>query len=217
MAILHWTDKYCPEAIMTVKTDDDIFLNTYLLANIINTILLNTTIKQSKIKCNPSDDSSAVIYGIRIPYAEVVRHSNDPILEGIRYIVTNDEYPCKYYPNYMSGFGYIINSNARSKLLCTFFRDQNPFHLSDVYVTGILPEYIGIKRKHLGLTISYRSTDDCEEFFSQSDPHAYACASSLHYNNKQTNTFERFNTYWKRIYENRLLFINRSFRQLTQI
>jgi len=215
MAILHWTDKYCPEAMMTVKTDDDIFLNTYLLANVINALVFNTTTKQSQVKCS-SSDSSAMIYGIRITNAEVVRHANDPILEGVRYIVTDNEYPCRYYPDYMSGFGYIVNSNARSKLLCAFFRDQNPFHLSDAYVTGILPEYIGIKRRHLGLIISYRSTDDCAEFFSQNDPDTYACASSLHYNNKKTNVFERFYTYWQRIYENRFLYIDRSFPHLTK-
>jgi hypothetical protein len=213
MAILDWTDKYCPETMITVKTDDDIFLNTYLLANIINTILVNMTIEQSKVKCNPSDPLG-IIYGIRIPKAIVVRHINDPILEGSRYIVTNDEYPCKYYPHYMSGFGYIINSNARSKLLCTFFRDKNPFHMSDVYVTGIIAEYNDIERKHLGLIISYRSSDDCEKFFKQNDPDTYACASSLHYTNKQINIFERFNTYWQRIYENRFLYIDRIFDNL---
>jgi hypothetical protein len=213
MAILHWTNTYCPEAMITVKTDDDIFLNIYLLGNIINTILVNMTIHQSKIQCS-SSDSSGIIYGIRIPNARVVRHSHDPILEGARYIVTDDEYPCSYYPHYMSGFGYIINSNARSKLLCIFFRDKNPFHMSDVYVTGILPEYIGIERKHLGLVISYRSSDDCENFFSQNDPDSYACASSLHYNNKQINVFERFNIYSQRIYENRFLYIDRHFGHL---
>ncbi len=210
MAILHWTDRFCPEVLFTIKTDDDIFLNTYLLANIINTLLSNTTINQSKQKCS-SSNPSGIIYGILILQAKVVRHSHDPILEGTRYIVTNDEYPCQYYPNYMSGFGYIVNSNARSNLLCTFFRDQNPFHMSDVYVTGILPEYLGIERKHLGLIISYRSSDDCEKFFQQNDPDTYACASSLHYDDKRINVFERFHTYGQRIYENRFLYIDRRF------
>jgi hypothetical protein len=207
MSILHWTDTYCPKAMMTIKTDDDIFLNAYLLANIINSILLNTTTDQSKLQCNYSD-SSAIIYGVLLENSKVVRHSSDPILEAGRYIVTKIEYPCTYYPNYMSGFGYIVNRNARSKLLCTFFRDKTPFHLSDVYVTGILPEYIGIERKSLDLSINYRASDDCEKFFSQNKPDTYACASSLHYNNKKMDIFERFNAYSERIYENRFLYIH---------
>jgi hypothetical protein len=213
MAILHWTDTYCSEAMMTVKTDDDIFLNTYILANILSVVLINKTISQSKLECNYAD-SSAIIYGHQIRKAKVIRSSNGPTSELTRYIVTNDEYPCTYYPNYMSGFGYIINRNARTKLLCTFFRDKKPFDISDVYVTGILPEYIDIQRKHLGLMINYHSSDTCEEFFSQNDPDTYACASSLHYTTKQTNVFERFNTYWQRINENRFLYIRRSFNYL---
>ncbi|CAF0911595.1 unnamed protein product [Adineta steineri] len=189
MAILHWTDKYCSEAMTTVKTDDDIFLNTYLLANIINTIRINTTIDKTKLQCNYSD-TSAIIHGNLFKQAPVVRYSSDSIQEGTRYITTNTEYPCNYYPDYMSGFGYIVNRNARSKLLCTFFRDKLPFHMSDVYVTGIIPEYVDIKRQDLNLLISYRSDDDCEKFFKERNPNSYACASSLHYNQKQMNIFE---------------------------
>ncbi|CAF1411926.1 unnamed protein product [Rotaria magnacalcarata] len=213
MAMLHWTDTYCSEAILTVKTDDDIFINTYLLANLVNVILKNTTIDESKLECKHSD-SSAIIYGYKLPYAKVVRYSNDPALEGTRYIVTKDEYPCEHYPSYMSGFSYIVNRPARSKVLCTFLRDRKPFHMSDVYVTGIIPEYIGIERRHFGLAINYRSSDDCEHFFKQNDADSYACASSLHYNKKQIDTFERFHVYWQHVYENRFLYINRKFNSM---
>ncbi|CAF4895775.1 unnamed protein product, partial [Rotaria socialis] len=213
MAMLHWTDTYCSEAILTVKTDDDIFLNTYLLASLVNAILKNTTIDESKLECNYSD-SSAIIYGYELLYAKVVRYSNDPVLEGTRYIVTKDEYPCVHYPTYMSGFSYIVNRPARSKLLCTFFRDKKPLHMSDVYVTGIIPEYIGIERKHFGLAINYRSSDDCEHFFKQNDADSYACASSLHYNKKQIDIFERFHTYWQHVDKNRFLYINRKFNHM---
>ena len=213
MAILHWTETYCPQTKYTIKTDDDIFLNTYLLANLINTLLANVTLSEVKTECS-SSNPPGIIYGIEIPRAKVVRHSRDPILEGSRYIMTRDEYPCMYYPNYMSGFGYIINAHARANLLCTFFRDKNPLQMSDVYVTGLLPEYLGIRRRHLGLIISYRSSDDCEAFFRQNDPDTYACASSLHYDYKSAHIFERFHTYWQRIDENRLLYINRIFERL---
>lgn len=213
MAMLYWTDQYCPKVMMTVKTDDDIFLNTYLLANLLDTIIKNTTIDQSKLECNHSDSSGA-IYGFKIRDAKVVRHSNDPILEGTRYIVTEDEYPCVNYPAYMSGFSYIVNRNARSKILCTFLRDKKSFPMSDVYVTGIIPEYVGIQRKHFGFLISYRSGDDCEKFFSYKDADRYACASSSHYSNKQIDIFARFNAYWQCIYENRFLYINRKFFSL---
>jgi hypothetical protein len=215
MAILDWTETYCSQAMVTIKTDDDIFLNTYLLANVLTSITMNMSVHQTKIECKSMEsvDSSAVIYGVKFQSAEVVRNSNDRALEGARYIITDDEYPCTYYPDYMSGFGYIINRNARLKLLCAFFRHEKSFHLSDVYVTGILPEYMNIRRQNLRFQISYQSADDCELFFNENN--AYACASSLHYKKKKSSLltdfyiFERFNTYWKRVYHNRLLYINR--------
>lgn len=215
MAILYWTETYCPKTKITVKTDDDVFLNTYLLVNIISTILANTTVHSSKQQCDPAGPSGH-IYGILIMDARVVRLSSDPMLEASRYIVTEDEYPCKHYPHYMSGFGYLVDRRARSKLLCSFSRDLKPFFMSDVYVTGILPEYLGIERKHLDLLISYRSTDDCEQFFRQSNAEAFACASSLHYGTAKVNVFERFNSYWRRIHENRILYIHQNFHHLIE-
>ncbi|UJR30864.1 hypothetical protein I4U23_018379 [Adineta vaga] len=211
MAILHWTSTYCPETLTTVKTDDDIFLNIFLLANIINTIVSSNVTNRLTSTCDASD-TSAMIYGVSLKDAKVVRHASDPILEGSRYIVTRSEYPCRYYPYYMSGFGYIVNRPARSKLLCTFLRDKQPFHLSDVYVTGILPEYVGIERLNLGVFISYRSNDDCGEYFKEHNPSRYACASTIHYNNQKRNIFDQYNRYWQQIYENRRIYLERIFK-----
>jgi hypothetical protein len=139
MSILHWTETYCSQAMVTLKTDDDIFLNTFLLAHVLNRILANMTVQQSKKECKYADsyDPSATIYGIEIHDAKVVRDSNDPTLDGLRYIVTDEEYPCSYYPNYMSGFGYIVNQNARLKLLCAFFRSEKSFHIIRIITTWI--------------------------------------------------------------------------------
>ncbi len=214
MAILDWTEAYCSKVLLTIKTDDDVFLNIFLLANVLNTMILNTTIHQTKSECQQTTnfDQFAVIYGSKIHDAKVVRHSNDPKSAGARYITTDDEYPCRYYPDYMSGFGYIINRNARVKLLCAFFRHEKIFHMSDVYVTGILPEYLNIRQQGLHLTVGSRSTDDCDLFFN--DDNAYACASSLHHRKEQSSlltdvyVFERFHVYWKRVYNNRFLYTN---------
>jgi len=202
MAILHWTETFCSKVLVTVKTDDDIFLNIFLLANVLNSIISNLTIH-----------SSAVIYGARIRKAPVVRYSNDLTSEDIRYIVNDDEYPCRYYPDYMSGFGYIITRNVRVKLLGAFFREEKLFHLSDIYVTGILPEYLNISRRHISLRMNSRGLDDCESFFHQGN--AFACASTSHYHDELTSSMrdeyilERFNKYWQLVYKYRMQFLHR--------
>ncbi|UJR15757.1 hypothetical protein I4U23_002692 [Adineta vaga] len=217
MAILDWTETYCSQVLLTIKTDDDIFLNIFLLANALTHILRNTTSQHAKIQCQFLEkfNSSPVIYGMKFHNAQVVRSVNDLRSENARYIITNDEYPCTYYPDYMSGFGYIVDRNARLKLLCAFARRTKSFQLSDVYVTGILPEYMNIQRRHLRFKISYQSMkDNCELFFNENN--AYACATSLHYAqdtlsiSRDVYIFERFNVYWKRVFQNRLAYINRN-------
>ncbi|CAF0933391.1 unnamed protein product [Adineta steineri] len=214
MAILDWTETYCSQALLTIKSDDDVFLNMYLLANVLTYIITNTTISTEKLECKHVENlnSMAVIYGFKFQHAHVVRHAADLAPEEARYIITDNEYPCTHYPDFMSGFGYIINRNARLKLLCAFFRHQKSFHLSDVYITGILAEYLNIQRQHLRFKINYESADECVVFFNQKN--AYACASSLHYKEqtssllKDVYIFERFYTYWKRVHQNQRLFIN---------
>ena len=208
MAILHWTETYCSNVSFTIKTDDDIFLNTFLLANALNCLTENVTLDQPSSDCRSASHSnpSAVIYGAHIRHARVLRSSTNPKSEETRYIITDDEYPCQFYPNYMSGFGYIITRHARVKLLCAFFRDEKLFHLSDVYITGILPEYLNIVRRSLPFRITALKTEDCETFFN--DEKAFACASASHYREQLSTSpvdiFERFNLYWKRVYTNRL-------------
>lgn len=214
MAILHWTETYCPQAVLTFKTDDDVFVNLFLLANVLNRILSESPKKNSTIfdcRTTDVDDRSALIYGVRIENAPVVRYNHDSTLATSRYIATDQEYPCEYYPNYMSGFGYIINQQARRNLLCAFFRTDHPFHISDVYVTGILPEYLGIRRQNLFLEIRSRMNDDCQSFFSKAL--AFVCASSSHHlqhsSNDSEHRFELFNQYWALINANPQMYLKR--------
>jgi hypothetical protein len=129
----------------------------------------------------------------------------------VRYAALPDEYPCQYYPHYLSGFGYFIDQAARANLLCAFFRDEKPFFISDVYVTGILAEYLQIKRLHIGLQVSYRVADDCESFFRSDDPLNFACASSSHHNVEKVDQFTLFYSYWRLIHANRELAVRQDF------
>lgn len=216
MAILHWTENYCRNASFTIKTDDDIFLNTFLLANILKRLAMNipNVLPPSTCSSASHNDPLARIYGILIRCALVVRPSTNPKSEEYRYITTDNEYPCRFYPAYLSGFGYIITRHARVKLLCAFFRVKKLFHLSDVYITGILTDYLNITRQDLAIRITAVDGDDCETFFAK--PNTFACASASHHHKQLPSSalhsakiFERYNTYWNRIYANRIDFFNR--------
>ena len=201
MAILHWTEIFCPEVPLTMKTDDDIFLNIFLLANVLNEIFRQFPRRNSTdFQCRETklNDKSALMFGIRIEQAIVTRSNHDSSSATARYIVTEDEYPCQVYPHYLSGFGYLVNRQARRNLLCVFFRSERIFPISNVYVTGILAEFLGIGRRALPLMINSRVEDDCQTFFT--DSRAFACVSSSHHSQKSSNNnvnlFELFNSYW---------------------
>ena len=198
VAILHWTETFCPNVQLTMKTDDDVFLNIFLLVNVLKTLVdKSVKINSTESRCNETkfNDRTAMMFGVRIQDALVVRSNFDSSPATARYIVTDDEFPCEFYPNYLSGFGYLINAEARRNLLCIFFRSETFFPLSDVYLTGILGEYLGIRRRALALRIASRAEDDCRTFFK--DPAAFACVSSSHHSSKENvDIFDIFNSYW---------------------
>lgn len=223
MAILHWTETFCSQALVTIKTDDDVFTNIFTLASVLVHILSTMNRNSQNNSCLEvkDKDSTAIIYGVKIETAKAVRSVNDPTSGISRYVVTDDEYPCRYYPDYMSGFGYMINQRARVKLLCVFFRDEKPFPLSDVYITGFLADYAGVVREELLLEVNSRESGDCFELFNLKN--SYACASPSHHKLGSTvdnDRFQKFNSYWKQINRARSYYslIHRvPFRQLINI
>jgi hypothetical protein len=76
------------------------------------------------------------IYGYPHINPPVFRHTADLVVA--RYIVTVDEFPCERYPNFLSGFGYLISKKARDAIVYTAYQDPQPFRLSDVYLTYVL-------------------------------------------------------------------------------
>ena len=74
------------------------------------------------------------IYGYKHVHPKVFRKADDPV--GARYVVTVDEFPCATYPDYLSGFGYVIPKKARDALVYAAYHDFNiPFRISDIYLT----------------------------------------------------------------------------------
>ena len=127
LSLLEWTFRFCRSAKFILKTDDDIFINIFLVLKFIGPLL------------NPNEErsfriSSMSIYGYKHNRPTVFRHANDPV--GVRYVVTEAEFPCGIYPDFLSGFGYLIPKKSRDALVYAALQDsQIPFRISDVYVT----------------------------------------------------------------------------------
>mgnify|MGYP001110209764 FL=1 len=128
LALFEWTFRFCRKAKYLFKTDDDIFINLILLLKFIRPNL-------DSFKFNNSFQIADMqIYGYKHYYPRVFRQASDPVSQ--RYVITEDEFPCGNYPDFLSGFGYLIPRKARDALVYASYHDFDlPFRISDVYLT----------------------------------------------------------------------------------
>ena len=129
LALWEWSLRYCHSAKFLFKTDDDVFVNLVALLKFMSPLLHKPTNNSFRI-------AEMALYGNKHYRPTVFRQANDPV--GARYVITTDEYPCSTYPDFLSGFGYLIPKKARDALLYTSYQDPNvPFRISDVYMTYV--------------------------------------------------------------------------------
>ncbi|CAF1219046.1 unnamed protein product [Adineta steineri] len=187
LSILEWSFRYCRRAKFVFKTDDDIFINLIILLKFVSPLITNSSNNSFHI-------SDMTIYGYKHINPGVFRQASDPVTA--RYVVTSDEYPCSRYPDFLSGFGYLIPKKARDALVYASYYDyEKPFRISDVYVTGILPDYLSLPRTSMS-DYQIRYVNDCEGFFA--NPNAFACAAGLHHGDT-SDVFDKFHRYWQLI------------------
>ena len=126
LSLFEWSFRYCRKAKYLFKTDDDVFINLILLLKFTAPLLQQPVTNAFVI-------SDMYMYGYRHRNPIVFRTADDPVVA--RYVVTHDEFPCDFYPDFLSGFGYLISKKARDAIVYTAYQDPEPFRISDVYLT----------------------------------------------------------------------------------
>ncbi|CAF2976626.1 unnamed protein product, partial [Rotaria sp. Silwood2] len=191
-ALYQFIKEQCKQTKFLFKTDDDIFINTFLLLSLINNFeyLNNKTVYS--------------LFGFPIEYGLVVRRGIDQI--GQRYVITQDEYSCPRYPTFLSGFGYLMSFKTCSLLINAYQTDSKPFPLSDVYFTGLLPQMIQIERQTIFQNVDYRYETKCNQEFFISKKNPFACAASNNHFNQQESgrvksLMNDYNLYWTKLIE----------------
>ncbi|XP_014261338.1 beta-1,3-galactosyltransferase 1-like [Cimex lectularius] len=135
--MLKWYIHYCPSSTYLMKTDDDVFVNVTNLSRLLEN--LNYTV---------------VLLGSLICHAK-------PILD-----VNNKWYSPKYlyrkafYPNYLSGTGYVMSRQVAVKLFNAALTTPL-IHLEDVYITGICALKAGVKPKNNMAFTYLHLSDNC--------------------------------------------------------
>ncbi|CAF0998345.1 unnamed protein product [Rotaria sordida] len=195
-ALYEFIKLHCKQTKFIFKTDDDIFINTFLL-------LLSSSKNNFQYLTNNKTIYS--LFGSPIEYGLVVRYGIDQI--GQRYVITQDEYSCPRYPIFLSGFGYLMSFKTCSLLINAYQTDSKPFPLSDVYFTGLLPQMMNIQRQTIFQNVDYLYQTKCnEEFFISKKNNPFACAASNeHFIQKESDGVKSFmndyNLYWTKLIE----------------
>ncbi len=180
----------CKQTKFLFKTDDDIFINSFLLL-----VFINKQIHSF---------NQYSLFGFPIEHGLVVRHTDSFV--GQRYIITKDEYSCPRYPTFLSGFGYLMSFQTLSLFYHAYSIDRKPFPLSDVYFTGLLSEMFQIKRETMFEDVNYRYETTCNQQFFTGETNPFACAASDdHFNRKESggdrSLMNDYNLYWTMLIE----------------
>ncbi|XP_014277670.1 beta-1,3-galactosyltransferase 1 isoform X2 [Halyomorpha halys] len=130
--MLKWFLSKCPSPTLLMKTDDDMFINIEYLSALISKL-----------------SSHSVLIGTLICKAK-------PILDATnKWYTPRYIYQKPFYPNYVSGTGYLMSQDVASKLYRAAL--STPLmHLEDVYLTGICAAKAGITpRNHPGFSYEH--------------------------------------------------------------
>lgn len=129
-----WISNYCSKVAFVLKVDDDIVVNTPVLLDYLNELILKN--KHTKNSYFGNHKENSLIY-------------RDP---NVRYYARYDEIAGEYFPLYHFGIGYLITGD----LAAPFYEmslETKFFYLEDVY-SGLLAQklqvnYVNIQDKYI--------------------------------------------------------------------
>lgn len=145
-----WVLKNCPRTEFIMKADDDVALNVYYL---IDTLETNRYTNSKKLVA-----CANLIHG-----ATVLRYGH--------YAVSYEDFPTATYPDYCSGWWYILRPDSLSILMNMTTMIQ-PIWMNDVYFTGILTQAAGISLTNLKFGFTF-SENEVPGIIEREETHLY--------------------------------------------
>ena len=140
VAGLYIAKSLCPQARFVMKTDDDIFVNMFLLQKMLRNMV-------------NSGQTTKVLMGLV--------HKLTPFtLRKGKYAVSKLQYPHVFYPAFCSGSGFIMSMDVDKSLYQLAMKDTRKviLHLDDPYITGILAHRAGLKHIQIEDMYNYDGT-----------------------------------------------------------
>lgn len=126
-----WLTSFCQEAEIVVKTDDDVLINIFKLAEELNA-LSSSEIKAPTFRC-------AVHY-----------HEKAVTDQTSRFHILLNEFPNDTFPEHCAGLGYVTNMAVIRRIsdeISSSFLGRVSTH-EDVFMTGVVPHKINSKSEN---------------------------------------------------------------------
>ncbi|KAL1130627.1 hypothetical protein AAG570_011869 [Ranatra chinensis] len=122
--MLKWFIRHCPHTHYLMKTDDDMFINTTLGMTTDTPVNMTRLLIGSLIcRARPIIDANSKWYNPKYMYSK------------------------KFYPNYLSGTGYVMSRDVAIKLYRSAL-STSLIHLEDVFITGICAAKAGVRPRN---------------------------------------------------------------------
>lgn len=179
---LQWATEKCSTSYKFImKMDDDIVINLYEAIELLKLKSIN----------NVHDD---FLMGHLMENLSPVRNI------ASKWFVDANEYSKDVYPNFLSGWFYVIDMQTALKIIYQSKRRYDYFWIDDLFVTGILRKEAGIEYfvdVKSYFTTDYRFLECCLQDY----PPKYKCDFIVGPDGAQTNLLMTFKDYSKSCYE----------------
>jgi len=131
VAALRWISRYCSHARYVLKTDDDIFVNTF---NLLRHLRRLDRTSGTAAPGAPAVGPRGLLYCL-VWYTMLVMR------EG-KWKVSKEEWPEDHYPTYCSGSAFLMTTDVAIAMHRISY-DVPFFWVDDFYITGLLPLKLG--------------------------------------------------------------------------
>ena len=146
-AAIEWVSKYCPTTSYVLKVDDDVFVNTYVILNYLNKLLLQAFTTRKSVLT--SFRNTGTTYPI---IACFIHNVNEKIIirKGNKEMEIDSD-----YPRFCAGPAYLMERQAVTAIYrASLCAEYHPYE--DVLITGMLASRAKVRLISLGRYYCFR-------------------------------------------------------------
>lgn len=201
IAALRWSHDFYPMIPYLFKTDDDLIVDSRLIASMTEILVTNLVDKTSHIMQHGQKLVDDLLSSNRPKFFRsgwVME--NQPTLRQGKFRVSENVWSDPILPSYCSGFGWFMYKMVRNQLLIALndYPINKIVEIGDVFLSGFVAREAEVKCTYLPIGYEQTSSGNCSCLMIQR-PLLTVCSSSLHVGNAENDNkvSNEYNNAWK--------------------